>query len=58
MQCWAIIDTQAKRHLNGVSLEGDDGPLQAVFGSSHLDPLSPPQKGVRVGTPLAKLSGS
>ena len=32
LQCWAIISTPAKRHLNGISLaDGDDGPLIVVF---------------------------
>ena len=34
IQCWAIIDPPAKRHLNGVSLAVDDGPLLVLFGSS------------------------
>ena len=35
-QCWAIIGTPAKRHLNDVSLAGSRWPLYW-----YLDPLSP-----------------
>ena len=37
IQCWAIIGTPAKRHLNGVSLTGRRGP---AYGSIWI--LSPP----------------
>ena len=62
IQCWAIIGTPAKRHLNGVSLAGRWWPS---FSSIYM--LSPfikkkkkkkKKKIVRVGHPLAKRSGS
>ena len=34
IQCWAIIGTQAKRHLIGALLVNAD-PLFMVFGSAH-----------------------
>ena len=34
IQCWAIISMPAKRHLNGISMAGQDGLLIVVFGSS------------------------
>ena len=33
IQCGAIIGTPTKRHLNGVWLAANDGPLSVVFGS-------------------------
>ena len=33
-QCWAIISRPAERHLNGVLLGADDGPILVVFGST------------------------
>ena len=42
--------------LNGVSLAINDGPLLVLFGSSF--PSSKKKYVVRVGPPLAKLSGS
>ena len=34
IQCWAIIDTPAKRHLMAFRWRADDGPLIVVLGSS------------------------
>ena len=35
IQCWAIIGTPAKRHLNGFLWWADDGLLLVVLGSPH-----------------------
>ena len=58
IQCWANIDTPAKRHLNGVLLAGwcwpANGLLIVVFGSSL--PSSTEKKNVvKVRPPLTKL---
>ena len=54
--CMANIGPQAKRHLNGVSLSGRLWP--AYSGIWLLSPLINLKKGVKVGPPLTKLSGS
>ena len=57
IQCWAIIGTPAKRHLNGVSLAGRR--RSAYSGALILSPLIDSKKNVvKVGPPLTKLSGS
>ena len=50
-QCWAIIDTPAKR-LMGFRWRANDGSLIVVFGSSPL------KKVIKVGPLLTKFSGS
>ena len=58
IQCWAIISTQAKCHLNGVSQAGR--PMMAHL-KRYLDPTSPQKlkkNVVKVGPPLTKFSGS
>ena len=55
VQCLANICTPAKRHLNGISLTGRSWPHKMVFGSFLP---SSTKKIVKVGPPLAKLSGS
>ena len=62
IQCWAIIGTPAKRHLNGVSLASRRWP---AYSGIWLVPLSLPhqlkkkkKKNVKVGPPLTKHPGS
>ena len=68
IQCWAIIGTQAKRHLmafrwradrNAINWRFAGGPIMARL-KWYLDPSSPhPKKKVfKVGPPLTKLSWS
>ena len=57
IQCWAIIDTPAKRHLVAFRWRADIGPLMAVFGSSlPLSTKKHNQQTVKVGPHLTKLS--
>ena len=56
IQCWAIISTPAKRHLNGVSLTGRCWP--AYSGIWIFPPLINLKNPVKIGPPLAKFSGS
>ena len=51
IQFWAIIDTPAKRHLNGVSLAGRWWP---AYSGICLDRLSALKNLVKVGTPSDK----
>ena len=55
IQCWVIIGNLSKRHLNGVSLAADDGPLIIVFGSYLLSSTKIFKKKL---DPLTKFSGS
>ena len=54
IQCWAIICTPAKRHLNVVSLAGRRWPH---FSGIWIQLLTKNKK-KKVGPPLKKLSGS
>ena len=55
IQCLAIIDTPAKRHLMAFRWWANDGSLKVVFGSSLR---SSTKKTVKVRPPLTKFSGS
>ena len=56
IQCWAIISTPEKRHLNGVSLVGQ---CWTVYSGILILPfLINKKKVVKFGPPLTKLSGS
>ena len=50
IQCWAIIGTPAKRHLNGVSLAG-----RRWSADSGIWILSSLPKNISIGSPLTKL---
>ena len=56
IQCWAIIGTPAKRHLNGVSLAGRCWPTYGDVWIIFL--LINLKKRFQSWTPLTKLSGS
>ena len=47
IQCWAVFGTPAKRHLNGVSLSAEDGPLLVIHSSTK-------KKGCQNETPSEK----
>ena len=56
IQCWAIICTQAKRHLMAFCWWANDDPLIVVLGSPSPHQLN--KNNIKVGPPLTKLSGS